>query len=181
VDNSKEKNAMHILAGTARATPGRGDWPALAALWVDTAMRGKRPSCQILLVEDNPADVELLHLVVVAAALPWQISAVPNGVEALAFLRRQAPYETAPRPQLILLDLHLPQKPGLEVLAELKADAQLCQIPVLIFTSSTAPQDIQRAYSLHTNCYIPKPIDLEQFTRVVRGMAEFWGTVAVVP
>jgi chemotaxis family two-component system response regulator Rcp1 len=138
-------------------------------------------ACSILLVEDNPADVRLMQEGLATSAVGHHLSVVDNGVEALAFLRQEMPYAQAPRPHLILLDLHLPKKHGLEVLVEIKADPQLRQIPVIILTSSHARQDIEAAYALHTNCYITKPTDWEQLTQVVRIIEAFWCTVATVP
>ena len=106
---------------------------------------------------------------------------VSDGVEALAFLRREPPYENAVRPDLILLDLNLPRKDGREVLEEIKNDDLLKSIPVVVLTTSQAEEDIMRAYGLHANCYISKPVDFEQFTHVVRAIESFWFTVVSLP
>ena len=104
-----------------------------------------------------------------------------DGVEALAFLRREGPYADSPRPDLILLDLNLPKKSGREVLAEIKADPDLKRIPVVILTVSQAEQDIIKSYNLHANCYITKPVDLDQFLEVVKSIENFWLTVVMLP
>lgn len=106
---------------------------------------------------------------------------VPNGVEALAFLRRQAQYANAVRPDLILLDLNLPKKSGIEVLAEIKADEHLRRIPVVILTTSQAEQDILRSYNLYANAYVVKPVDLEQFIAVVKSIEDFWLEIVRLP
>jgi CheY-like chemotaxis protein len=109
------------------------------------------------------------------------LSVVSDGEEALAFLYRRGPYTTAPRPDLILLDLNLPRRSGREVLAEIKVDENLRRIPVVVLTSSEAEQDILASYDLNANCYITKPVDLEQFIRVVRSIEDFWLTVVKLP
>jgi chemotaxis family two-component system response regulator Rcp1 len=136
---------------------------------------------EILLVEDNPADVRLMHEGLREAKLLNSISEVADGVEALAFLRQQGNYAQAPRPDLILLDLNLPKKDGREVLEEIKSDAQLRQIPVVVLTNSDAEQDILRAYDSHANCYITKPVDLNQFIKIVSLIEEFWFTIVRLP
>jgi CheY-like chemotaxis protein len=109
------------------------------------------------------------------------VHVVDDGVKAMAFLRRQAAYSTVSRPDLILLDLNLPKKDGREVLEELKHDGDLKRIPVVVLTTSQAEQDILKAYALHANCYITKPVDLDQFLKVVRSIDEFWFTVVTLP
>ncbi|HWH70296.1 MAG TPA: response regulator, partial [Candidatus Sulfotelmatobacter sp.] len=109
------------------------------------------------------------------------LSIVEDGVQALEFLRRQGPYAQAPRPDLIMLDLNLPRKDGREVLAELKADPDLKAIPVVVLTTSRAEQDVLRAYRLHANCYITKPVDFEQFLEVVRSIESFWLCLVTLP
>jgi two-component system, chemotaxis family, response regulator Rcp1 len=136
---------------------------------------------EILLVEDNPGDVRLAVEALRDAKVRNQLHAVADGVEAIAFLRRQGRYAGVPRPDLILLDLNLPRKDGREVLAEIKQDADLKRIPVVILTSSAAEQDILQAYNLHANCYITKPVDLDQFLRVVRSIEDFWLVVVRLP
>jgi two-component system, chemotaxis family, response regulator Rcp1 len=136
---------------------------------------------EILLVEDNPGDVRLTIEALKEAKVRNHLSVAKDGVEALAFLRREGPYAAAARPDLILLDLNLPRKDGREVLAEIKADASLRAIPVVILTTSQADQDILRSYELHANCYITKPVDLDQFITVVKSIEDFWLTIVTLP
>jgi two-component system, chemotaxis family, response regulator Rcp1 len=136
---------------------------------------------EILLVEDNPGDVELTREALLESKLHMRLSVVVDGVEALAFLRREGAYADAPRPDLILLDLNLPKKDGRAVLGEIKEDRALRNIPVVILTSSQAEQDIVRAYDLHANCYVTKPVDLDQFITIVRSIESFWLTVVKLP
>jgi len=136
---------------------------------------------EILLVDDNPGDIRMI-LEGLKEALPAaHLSVAGDGVEAIQFLRREGKYAKAPRPDLILLDLRLPKKSGFEVLAEIKRDPAFIHIPVVVQTSSEAPFDIQRAYNLHANCYITKPVGLDDFARTMRVLAEFWVTVARLP
>jgi chemotaxis family two-component system response regulator Rcp1 len=136
---------------------------------------------EILLVEDNPGDVRLTRESLKDSKLLNHISVVSDGEEAMAFLRREGEYVEAPRPDLILLDLNLPKKDGREVLAEIKTDEQLRRIPVVILTTSSAEQDILKTYDLHANCYISKPVNLDQFSSVVRAIEEFWFTIVKLP
>jgi two-component system, chemotaxis family, response regulator Rcp1 len=136
---------------------------------------------EILLVEDNPGDVRLTREALKDGKVGNRLHVVGDGVEALAFLRQEGKYAGVPRPDLILLDLNLPKKDGREVLAEIKADADLTRIPVVVLTTSRAEQDILQTYDLHVNCYITKPIDLEQFVEVVRRIEEFWLTIVILP
>jgi chemotaxis family two-component system response regulator Rcp1 len=134
---------------------------------------------EILLVEDNPGDVRLAVEALKESKMRHNnMSVVGDGVEALAFLRREGEYADAPRPDLILLDLNLPKKSGHEVLAEIKADEQLKRIPVVVLTASEAEQDITRAYDLHADCYITKSFDLDQFVMVVKSIEDFWITIS---
>lgn len=135
----------------------------------------------ILMVEDNPGDVRLAMEALNGAKVRNQMSVVPDGVEALAYLRRTGRYVQAARPDLILLDLNVPKKDGREVLAEIKADERLRRIPVVILTSSQAEQDILHAYDLHANAYVTKPVDLEQFIRVVQSIEGFWLEIVKFP
>ncbi len=135
----------------------------------------------ILLVEDNAADVRLTEEALREGKVKTRLSVARDGVEALAFLRREGAFAQAPRPDLILLDLNLPRKDGREVLAEVKADAALRVIPVVVLTTSSAEADVSRSYSLHANCYITKPVDLEQFVSVVKSIDDFWLTVVRLP
>jgi two-component system, chemotaxis family, response regulator Rcp1 len=136
---------------------------------------------EILLVEDNPGDVRLTIEALKEAKVRNHLSVAKDGVEALAFLHREGSYAAAARPDLILLDLNLPRKDGREVLAEIKADASLRAIPVVILTTSQADQDILRSYELHANCYITKPVDLDQFITVVKSIEDFWLTIVTLP
>jgi CheY-like chemotaxis protein len=139
-----------------------------------------RPA-EVFLVEDNPGDVRLTQEVLKEAKVSNRLSVAPDGVEALAFLRREGSYQDAPSPDLILLDLNLPKKDGREVLAEIKADAMLRKIPVVILTTSKAEEDVLRSYQLHANCYVTKPVDLSSFISVVRSIEDFWLCVVKLP
>ena len=136
---------------------------------------------EILLVEDNPGDARLTTEALKEAKVRNKLSHFDDGEEALAFLRRQGKYVDAQRPDLILLDLNLPRKDGREVLAEIKADDRLKRIPVVILTTSQAEEDILRAYNLNANCYVSKPVDLDQFIKVVRTIKDFWLTIVKLP
>lgn len=138
-------------------------------------------SIEILLVEDSPADVRLTKEALKEEKLHVNLNAVNDGVEAMAFLRRQGKYTNAVRPDLILLDLNLPKKDGREVLKEIKNDDNLKVIPVVILTISKAEEDVIKSYNLHANCYITKPIDLEQFSKVVKTIQDFWLTIVKLP
>ena len=136
---------------------------------------------EILLVEDNPGDVRLTVEAFKEAKLTNRLSVVGDGVEALAFLRQEGEYCDAPRPDLILLDLNLPKKDGREVLAEIKANQDLRRIPVVILTMSQAEEDILKTYDLHANCYVTKPVGLDQFMKVVQSIEEFWLHIVKLP
>lgn len=136
---------------------------------------------EILLVEDNPGDVRLTIEALKEGKVANEINVAADGVEALAFLRREGKYENAPKPDLILLDLNLPKKNGREVLAEIKMDARLKCIPVVVLTSSQAEKDIVVTYNLHANCYITKPVDFDQFIKVVKSIENFWFKVVKLP
>jgi two-component system, chemotaxis family, response regulator Rcp1 len=136
---------------------------------------------EILLVEDNAGDARLLLEAIEDVKMQNRLTWLRDGVEALEFLRRGAKYQKAPRPDLILLDLNLPRKDGREVLEEIKADPKLRSIPVVILTTSQADEDIFRAYHLNANCYITKPVNLEQFLKVVKSIKEFWLTIVKLP
>lgn len=136
---------------------------------------------QVLFVEDNPGDVRLTQEALKEGKLCTNLHIVPDGVEAMAFLRKQGEYADVPRPDLILLDLNLPRKDGREVLAEIKSDEDLKRIPVVILTTSSAEQDILKTYSLHANCYVTKPVDLDQFMKVVKAIEDFWLTLVKLP
>lgn len=136
---------------------------------------------EILLVEDNPGDARLAVEALKEAKVRNRLNIVEDGVKALDFLRRNGEYTTAPRPDLVLLDLNLPRKDGRQVLAEMKQDPDLKRIPVVVLTTSQAEQDILKAYDLHANCYIAKPVDLDQFMAVVRSIEDFWLTIVKLP
>lgn len=137
---------------------------------------------QILLVEDNPADAFLTQEALrQEKSNDSSLSVVMDGQEALSFLRQGGKYAGVRRPDLILLDLNLPKKDGYTVLAEIKGDPLLKHIPVVVFTSSTAPRDILQAYALYANCYVSKPLDLENFFRVVQSVVKFWSVIASLP
>jgi chemotaxis family two-component system response regulator Rcp1 len=136
---------------------------------------------EILLVEDNPGDVRLTMEALKEGRLLNRVSVAEDGVEALAFLRQEGKYADEVRPDLILLDLNLPKKDGREVLAEIKEDPELRQIPVVVLTTSTAEQDVLGTYDLHANCYINKPVDFEQFIKVVKSVGDFWFSVVILP
>jgi CheY-like chemotaxis protein len=136
----------------------------------------------ILLVEDNPGDVHLTKEALKDTKILNQLYVVEDGVEAMAFLRRQGKYaKAAVRPDLILLDLNLPKKDGREVLAEIKQDDDLKRIPVVVLTVSKAEEDIIKTYNLHANCYITKPVDLSQFMEVVNAIENFWFVIVKLP
>jgi CheY-like chemotaxis protein len=138
-------------------------------------------SIEILLVEDNPGDVELTTLAFEESQLQVHLNVVEDGVAALDFLHRQRTYAKAPYPDLVLLDLNLPKKSGHEVLAELKADKNFRRIPVVILTTSLAEEDILRAYNLYANCYIKKPVGFSQFIEVVKSIEDFWFKIVRLP
>lgn len=135
----------------------------------------------VLLVEDNPADVRLTREVLADGKITNTLHVVADGEEAMAFLRNKGPFASAPRPDLILLDLNLPRKDGREVLAEVKSDPSLKLIPVVILTTSRSDRDILESYNLHANCYISKPVDLLQFMEVVRTIEDFWLSIVRLP
>ncbi len=136
---------------------------------------------EILLVEDNPGDARLTLEAFKDGRVLNNLTVMKDGVEALAYLRRQGPYANAKQPDLILLDLNLPRKDGREVLSEIKADEHLMKIPVIVLTTSAAEEDIARAYSRHANCYITKPVDLDQFLRVAQSIETFWLSLVKLP
>ena len=136
---------------------------------------------EILLVEDNPGDADLAREALEGSKFHNDLHVVDDGEKAMAFLRREGPYADAPRPGLILLDLNLPRKDGRQVLAEIKADENLRRIPVVILTTSRAEEDIIKSYDLHANCFITKPIDLNQFLDVVKAIEDFWLSIVVLP
>jgi len=136
---------------------------------------------EILLVEDNPGDVELTLFALQEGKVNNHVSTVEDGVEAMAFLRREGRYQDAPRPDMILLDLNMPRKDGRETLAEIKSDPELRGIPVVILTTSGSQVDIVDSYQLNANCYIKKPVDFERFMAIVRSIEDFWFTIVKLP
>jgi CheY-like chemotaxis protein len=141
---------------------------------------GTRPA-EILLVDDDPDDVQLAQEGLQEEHVPHHLHVVRDGVEALAYLRREGQYAAARRPDLILLDLKMPKKNGLEVLAEIKADRKLRRIPVIVLTTSDNPDDVLKAYDLQASCYITKPSSLEEIDRVIRSIKDFCLTVVKLP
>jgi CheY-like chemotaxis protein len=136
---------------------------------------------EILLVEDNPGDSRLAQEALKDSKLWNNLHITADGVEAMDFLHKTGKYSTAPRPDLIILDLNLPKKDGREVLAEIKNDDELKRIPVVILTISQAEEDIIKSYNLHANCYVTKPLDLDQFMKVVKSIEDFWLTIVKLP
>ena len=136
---------------------------------------------EILLVEDNPGDANLTREAFATGKIANVLHVVRDGIEAMAFLRRQGKYAGVPRPDLMLLDLNLPRKDGREVLAEVKSDQYLKRIPVVILTTSKDEEDVLKSYNLHANCFISKPIDFNEFIRAVRSIEDFWLTIVRLP
>ena len=136
---------------------------------------------EILLVEDNPGDVRLTQEALGEAKVRNNLAVARDGVEALSYLRQETPFEEATRPDLVLLDLNLPRKDGREVLAEIKADPSLRRLPVVVLTTSSAEKDVLESYNLYANCYITKPVDLDQFVGIVSSIEDFWLTIVKLP
>jgi chemotaxis family two-component system response regulator Rcp1 len=147
---------------------------------------GARPeeparAIEILLVEDNPGDVRLMQEALREGRAPNHLTVVGDGEQAMAFLRREGCWAQAPRPDLVLLDLNLPRKDGREVLREVKDDPGLRRIPVVVMTTSHAEADVMKSYDLHANCYIPKPVDLDEFIAMMRVVEDFWLRIVKLP
>ena len=136
---------------------------------------------EILLVEDNPGDVNLTRIALADREINVNLSVVVDGVEAMNFLHRQGRYPDAIHPDLILLDWNLPRKDGREVLSEIKADDRLQRIPVVVLTTSQSEEDILKAYDLRANCYITKPLDFQQFVKIIQSIEDFWFTIVQLP
>ena len=136
---------------------------------------------EVLLIEDNAGDIRLTQEALKESNLLVHLSIARDGEEAMAFLRRQGAFADSPVPDLILLDLNLPKKDGREVLQEIKADARLKRIPVVVLTTSQADSDILTTYGFHANCYITKPVDMDQFIKIVKMLEEFWFTIVKLP
>ena len=143
-------------------------------------MSGPHQPIDILLVEDNATDVLLLREALEGSRLVGGLYTVPDGVEAMAFLRREGRHRDAPRPSLILLDLNLPRRDGREVLGDIKTDEALKRIPVVVLTTSRSKDDVATAYGLHANCYVVKPADYDQFSEVVQKIEDFWFVVVTL-
>ena len=141
----------------------------------------ERHPIEILLVEDDPGDVRLTREALKEGKVRNALTVARDGVEALEVLRRQGPHARAARPDVILLDLNLPRMDGREVLKAIKSDEKLRRIPVVVLTTSSADEDVARSYDLQANCYITKPIDLDQFMKVVKTISEFWLEVVRLP
>ena len=146
-------------------------------------MDGQRAirAIDILMVEDDPGDVRLTREALKGSKVLHSLNVVEDGVAALDYLRKVAPYQDAVRPDIVLLDLNLPRKDGREVLSAMKQDAALRTIPVVILTTSQAEEDVLRAYNLNANCYVTKPVDFDQFMRIVRTIEDFWLNVVTLP
>tara|TARA_R110002096_G_scaffold163992_5_gene331660 strand:+ start:16544 stop:17002 length:459 start_codon:yes stop_codon:yes gene_type:complete len=140
-----------------------------------------RNMIEILMVEDNPGDVGLTKAALEDAKIANSLHVATNGEEALAFLKREGKFAESPRPDIILLDLNLPGMHGAELLEQIKEDEAFSSIPVVVLTTSTADEDILKAYELHAACYITKPVDLDQFTKVVQSLEDFWFAVVKLP
>ncbi|WP_100898726.1 response regulator [Nostoc flagelliforme] len=136
---------------------------------------------EVLLVEDNPGDAQLTRIALEESKISIHLNVVEDGVEAMAFLRKQEKYVKAAHPDIVLLDLNLPRKDGREVLAEIKGDENLRRIPVVILTTSQAEEDILKAYNLCANCYITKPVDFDQFVKIVQSIENFWFAIVKLP
>jgi two-component system, chemotaxis family, response regulator Rcp1 len=136
---------------------------------------------EILLVDDSPEDVDLTREALEGTKFANNLSVVFDGDEAMKFLRKEGKYKTAPRPSLVFLDLNMPKKNGHEVLAEMKEDANLMDIPVVILTTSTGEEDVSQAYKHHANCYVAKPVNMQQFTKVVQAIDNFWFAIVELP
>ena len=136
---------------------------------------------EILLVEDNPGDAELTAIALRAGKVSNRLSVVVDGMEAMAFLRKETPYEQAPRPDLILMDLNMPRKDGRETLADIRKDPLLHNIPVVILTTSESKRDVIESYHLNANCYITKPVEFEAFMSIIRSIEDFWFSIVKLP
>ena len=144
-------------------------------------MENATKTVEILLVEDNMGDIRLTKEALKEGNIPYHLNMVMDGAEAIKFLFKEGKYADVQRPDIILLDLNLPKKDGKEVLAKIKVDAGLKSIPVVVLTTSTSEADIHKAYDLHANCYITKPVDFNQFIEVIKSIEEFWLTLVQLP
>ncbi len=144
-------------------------------------MKNKFKAVEILLIEDNPGDVRLTVEALKESKIINNLNVVDDGIEALSYLQKEGIYKDKPRPDLIILDLNLPKKDGREVLGEIKSEDSLKQIPIVILTTSEAEEDIIKSYELHANCYITKPVNMEQFVKVVKSVGDFWFSIVILP
>lgn len=144
-------------------------------------MKNKFKAVEILLIEDNPGDVRLTIEALKESKIINNLNVVYDGIEALSYLQKEGIYKDKPRPDLIILDLNLPKKDGREVLGEIKSEDSLKQIPIVILTTSEAEEDIIKSYELHANCYITKPVNMEQFIKVVKSVGDFWFSIVMLP
>ena len=144
-------------------------------------MKNKFKAVEILLIEDNPGDVRLTVEALKESKIINNLNVVDDGIEALSYLQKEGIYKDKPRPDLIILDLNLPKKDGREVLGEIKSEDSLKQIPIVILTTSEAEEDIIKSYELHANCYITKPVNMEQFIKVVKSVGDFWFSIVMLP
>ena len=136
---------------------------------------------EILLVEDNPADIRLTQVAIKNSKIANNLNVVNDGIEAIRFLRKEGNYKVKSKPDLILLDLNLPKKNGFEVLSEIKNDPDLRRIPVVILSISDAEEDLLKTYNLHANCYIKKPVDIIEFEKIVKSIGNFWFSIVILP
>jgi len=144
-------------------------------------VRNKFKAVEILLIEDNPGDVRLTIEALKESKIINHLEVVEDGIEALSFLKKEGIYKDKSRPDLIILDLNLPKKDGREVLGEIKSNDSFKQIPIVILTTSEAEEDIIKSYELHANCYITKPVNMEQFIKVVKSVGDFWFSIVMLP
>jgi chemotaxis family two-component system response regulator Rcp1 len=147
---------------------------------MDEEIGAQRRPFNILLVEDNPADIQLAKEAMKESSVPYSLHVVSDGKKAMSFVLREEKYAYAERPDIILLDLNLPEKKGLEVLKEIKGNLHLKHIPIIVLTTSDAEQDIESAYAFHANCYITKPIDFDKFSKVIKSVIDYWATVVTL-
>src|SRR4051812_4861313 len=180
-DRKANPLGFRVLRESDMAIPATEELIAAQPHEISMSANGMDGAVEILLVEDNPADARLTREVFEGGRLTTHLNIVQDGEEALAFLRREGEFENSPRPKLVLLDLNLPRKDGREVLQELKSDPALSRIPVIVLTTSAAEADILHSYDLQANCFITKPLDLDEFFDVVRSIEDFWLTTARLP
>lgn len=141
----------------------------------------KMKTIEILLVEDNPADINLTQIAIRESKIVNNLSIVRNGVEAIDFLKKKGEFTNVSRPDLILLDLNLPKKDGFDVLIEIKGDNDLKSIPVVVLSVSQTQEDIFKSYKLHANCYVNKPLDMKEFNKIVKSIGNFWFSIVKLP